>query len=147
MRDKVPLKPEMGLRPGGKHCHGHPGSAGSRERGAHRRPGHSCTPQAAEPCQSPGSLCSRQNTESRKNPVYSTSSRDREKCQSVSTALGTISLTNHSSGPTERAVRSHSCTAEGLLLPAPHRGDLPKEKQSSQVSLDEILIPGVSQDG
>ena len=77
--------------------------------------------------------------------VCSTRNRDREKCQDISTALRTIKLINHDLVPAKRAVQSHGYTAQELLLPTPREEDRPKEKQSSQVSLDKILIPARQQ--
>lgn len=77
--------------------------------------------------------------------VCNARNRGREKCQDISTTLGTINLINHDLVPAERVVQSHGYTAQQLLLPTPHKENRPKEKQSSQVSLDKILIPARQQ--
>lgn len=77
--------------------------------------------------------------------VCNTRNRDREKCQDISTALGKINLRNHDLVPAKRVVQFHSDAAQELLLPTPHKEDHSREKHSSQVSLDKILIPARQQ--
>lgn len=63
--------------------------------------------------------------------VCNTRNRDREKCQDISTALGTINLIKHDLVLAERVAQSHGYTAQELLPPTLHKEGHPKEKKSS----------------